>query len=296
MEKKAISLSLNIKSECKFERLIPNSESLEQTASFLRTVYKESAFFTTEYLKWLYSENPHGLVIGFNAYSKNKTLVGHYGLIPAQVLLFGKVKKIGLSINSASSFEMRGKGLFTTLAELSYAAAKAEGYEAIIGIANHHSTNAFVNQLKFDLVCPLEARICFSAPVPNEKQFASVKDLEFLYDSKSVNWRLNHPYHEYYISNTSPSFLVYRAFKVVEILMTFNSTVRDQLALRQTNVTYPKIWIGKSNNLSWRGVLNFKIPQRLRPSPLNLIFRDLIQNRRLRADSLHFECFDFDAY
>jgi hypothetical protein len=283
-------------SEFEFRRLNTDLLNLEQTATFLRTVYPKSNLFNTNYLKWLYSDNPNGSVIGFNAYSKDRKLVGHYGLIPVVVLLFGKVTTIGLSINSATSAEVRGRGLFTTLAELTYAAAKEKGCEAIIGISNKHSTPTFIEKLNFHLVCPLEARICFSTPSPKQNLLRGTTDLEFLYDSDSVNWRLNHPVHKYYVSNSSVNYLVYRAFNFVEILMTYSKAVSTNQSLRHKKLKLPKIWIGKSNVVSWTGVLNLKIPQRLRPSPLNLIFRDLVENRRLEEGNLHFECLNFDAY
>jgi hypothetical protein len=217
-------------------------------------------------------------------------------LIPLKVILFGKVSKIGLAINSASSAEVRGKGLFTTLAKLSFAAAKEEDCEAVIAICNANSTPTYINKLDSDLVCPLEARVCFGTPIRNKNFTSSTKDLEVLYDVYSARWRLNHPSHDYYVSKNSADFLVHKSFKVVEILMTCNESVTAHQPLRETKLKLPKIWIGKSNIVSWGKVLNFNLPRRFRPSPLNLLFKDLTEKRKLDPENLHFECFNFDAY
>jgi hypothetical protein len=57
-----------------------------------------------------------------------------------------------------------------------------------------------------------------------------------------------------------------------------------------------RMWIGIDPHLTKAGVLA-PLPDRLKPSPLNLIFRDLTgKNRTLDRAALRFTLLDFDAY
>jgi hypothetical protein len=57
-----------------------------------------------------------------------------------------------------------------------------------------------------------------------------------------------------------------------------------------------RLTIGLDRSARRRGVL-VSVPDRLKPSPLNLIFRDLSGTpRTLDADHVRWTLFDFDAY
>jgi hypothetical protein len=58
-----------------------------------------------------------------------------------------------------------------------------------------------------------------------------------------------------------------------------------------------KIWMGVDEQLTWKRKLYFNFPDKLKPSPLNLIFRDLTGKNRLPdPKTLRFMNIDFDAY
>jgi hypothetical protein len=55
-------------------------------------------------------------------------------------------------------------------------------------------------------------------------------------------------------------------------------------------------WIGLAPNARWSGIA-LRVPQSMRPSPLNLIFKDLTDAARtLDKSKVFFEAIDFDAY
>ncbi|MCX6297320.1 MAG: hypothetical protein NTX97_14920 [Bacteroidetes bacterium] len=57
------------------------------------------------------------------------------------------------------------------------------------------------------------------------------------------------------------------------------------------------LWIGIDASINWAGSLYFNIPDSMRPSPLNFIFKDLTkENRKLDFKNVRFNAFDFDAY
>ena len=76
--------------------------------------------------------------------------------------------------------------------------------------------------------------------------------------------------------------------------------VRD-LPLPDTSVpmeegtVHRKIWIGLDPAMRWGGAAYLNIPLRFRPSPLNLIFKDLTgQGRVLDPARMRFDAMDFD--
>jgi len=57
------------------------------------------------------------------------------------------------------------------------------------------------------------------------------------------------------------------------------------------------IWMGLDRQLRWQGRCYFNFPNRFKPSPLNLIFRDLTgKNRIPKPEQIRFMALDFDAY
>src|SRR5215467_4083405 len=80
------------------------------------------------YLQWLYRDNPCGHVVGFNAYAGDE-LAAHYATIPVEATLDGAPARGLLSLNTATHPTHQGKGLFTRLAERTYARASELGYE-----------------------------------------------------------------------------------------------------------------------------------------------------------------------
>ena len=57
-----------------------------------------------------------------------------------------------------------------------------------------------------------------------------------------------------------------------------------------------KLWIGLDERFDWKGKLYKDIPMRFRPSPLNLIFKDLTgSGSTLKAEEVRFQALDFDT-
>jgi hypothetical protein len=58
-----------------------------------------------------------------------------------------------------------------------------------------------------------------------------------------------------------------------------------------------RLWMGRSPDIERPALGGFSLPLRLRPSPLNLIFRPLEDDpEEPPRDRFHFEAIDFDAY
>ena len=277
-------------------------QELESVATLLTSVFPKAKHFSVEYLRWQYKENPDGEAVTLNAYH-GEELIAHYAVIPILMNLDGQ-KTLGcLSLNTAVAPKAHGRGLFTRLASQCYKTAFEKGYKFIIGVANANSTPGFVNNLDFQLVKSLDA-FFFYGNVPH---LLSDKGKIFCRDwnDATLMWRLNRPFTSYRISGGSGDKLVYSASQLsgIDVCCLQVSQERiyslhneKELNLPQRNLLRPKIWIGvspKAHKFSFK----IPIPKLLRPSPLNLIFKDLTgRNIEINPERVQFEVLDFDAY
>jgi GNAT superfamily N-acetyltransferase len=246
-----------------------------------------------EYLRWLYGENPWGGAVGFNAYAGDE-LAAHYATIPVEAVLDGAPAKGLLSLNTATHPAHQGKGLFTRLAEQTYAHARELGYEFVVGVANANSTPGFTRKLGFQLVAPLDVLVGiggFAASRDGDVGFA------LAWTEAALRWRIRRP-HARYVATADEPAIVYAHAHRLGILAYLTHAPRPLVAeLPRPRRTQPfRMWIGIDPHLRRRGVLA-PLPDRLKPSPLNLIFRDLTaRQRRLSRETARFTLLDFDAY
>jgi len=263
----------------KFSQLINSTEGIQTTSELLKLVFGNKRF-STEYLNWQYNENPEGQAVGFNAYSESGEFAGHYVCQPMKAILSGKSARGLLSLNTATHPNHQGKGLFTELAKKTYEQAHEFGYEFVIGVANQKSTHGFVKKLGFQFVGKLNAVVgvgsvaenCF---YPNET-FFSQYDFIRVWNKKSLQWRIANPENKYCIRKNKNHF---------EIISTTDNLLIKTVVGSVDETIFPvsssKIQINKpftlliGINSAVKSSLYFSIPDFLRPSPLNLIFKDL---------------------
>jgi GNAT superfamily N-acetyltransferase len=269
--------------------------TLAQMTGLLQVAFPGAAHFTKEVLHWQYKENPDGAAVGFNAWH-GEELAGHYVTIPLEATVNGSTEKGLLSLNTATHPAHQGKGLFTKLATATYERAADEGYGFVVGVANANSTHGFIRKLGFGLVSPLRAMIGMG-PLPlgtsaQEPQFAHA------WGPASIAWRLRHPAYSYSIKEERGHALIlsrrrqYGARYVLgvrELPLSVAGIPQEKGSVRR------KVWIGLDPAMHWGGTLYVNIPMRFRPSPLNLIFKDLTgKNRQLDPARVRFDAMDFD--
>lgn len=231
---------------------------------------------TSEYLNWLYGSNPRGLAVGFDAFH-GEDLVAHYACIPIQIE--GCKKKSLLSLNTATHPQHQGKGLFKTLAETTFN-AQLDDFSNVIGVANSNSTSGFLKHLGFSKLGNLELR------------FGNLKRELIgsrVYSTEEIDWRLSCPLRplkkkalkngDFLISSNSTS----KYIRIKSIISDENRD-RDELQSKVFGLT-----------LDWRRGATpiVKLPEKLKPSPLNLIFKSLGDSNENVLTSFSFP--DFDA-
>lgn len=267
---------------------------LARLAEFLTGVFDRPELFTPDYLRWMYRENPAGPVIGTNAWDRD-ALAGHYAIIPIRSETAAGVHRSALSLNTAVGAPYRLQKLFQRLGEATYASAREQGIVEVIGVANARSTTGMV-RLGFRDCGPLEARISFrpprlASPAPPSWRRA--------WDEESIRWRSRNPQvrysaHEHVGTRMLTSPTAWPGIRVV-LRMEAAAEAVALPAVRRSVRPPLYLWLGRRGDVVLPAGL--PIPIRLRPSPLNLVYRTLdAQHAEPDPERIQLEAFDFDAY
>jgi GNAT superfamily N-acetyltransferase len=274
-----------------------DGEAIRRYASLFAACFPVASRFNKAYLNWLYVSNPNGKAVGFDAWDGD-VLAAHYVTIPLQGSLEGRETRFLLSLNTATHPDFQGKGLFTKLAQRTYEAATALGYGAVIGVANANSTPGFTRKLGFQLVQPLAARIGVGAL--GRTKATAQGQIRTSWSAEALAWRCSNPNNPVYVRERGPVVQVY-AGGVGKFIHAYAELPRDRINCsslpRPGKLLSPmRLYLGlEPGNPRSAGYVD--IPQRLRPSPLNFIYRPLASGvRQLERDAVSFSFIDFDAY
>lgn len=272
--------------------------SLGRYADLFKTCFPTAHHLTSNYLRWLYIENPCGPVIGMDALF-GETLAAHYACIPARVYLDGREVSALLSLNTATHPNFRGKGLFTKLAEATYDAATHKNYAVVYGVANANSTPGFVRKLGFQLVSPLDARIGFSRQLSiNWNRIVEAAQFRRLWDREQLEWRVRNPCNPVSVVRTITGYtgLYARTDRKGIVAWGELPVEMPESMTMAPGILAPRLFLGLVPKNCARVRVSFPIPNRLRPSPLNFILRSLKESVTLDKGMLSFSFIDFDAY
>ncbi len=296
---------------------------LETDRRLLAEVFPhDSKFSNSTFLEWQYTGSPSGEVVCAN---RNDELgrLGHYAVLPQRWSVAGEPTRFALSLNTAVAERGRGQGLFTTLAESTYATARDAGFEAIVGVANAQSTPGFLSKLGFTLVGPLAVSILLPRPFRggDSVQRIALADVSGelldrfrpsdsavarMWDLAELRWRLGDPGRTFSVFQTERLLAITCATKqngipvavVLKVLTAPGATGLSvgklvNAACRHHRAAFA-MHAGSNPSLSLKGI---RLPQRLKPSPLNLIVKSLNPNRQtVEFVPTTFEFLEFDAY
>jgi GNAT superfamily N-acetyltransferase len=258
--------------------IVATRESIAETAQFLRLVWPRARHITAAYLDWEYVRNPCGRAFGFNAFRRGE-MVAHCVVQPLEAGLHGELCRGVLSLNAATHPDARRQGLYFDLAQRTYAEAAEAGYDFGIAVTNHQSTAGFVKHVGFELLGALDAKIGLGPPPLRVSSPAP--EFEKHWTDEMLAWRLENPSVSYRIVSNefSDHSLVYGpagAPGIQTIMGAFpDSLLPERFSLRLRGIHPFRLWAGFDPALDWRHSLYFPIPMSLRPSPLNLIFKEM---------------------
>lgn len=268
-------------------------------AGLFRACFPSATHLDARYLRWLYADNPAGAVVGMDAWDGDR-LAAHYVCVPAEAHWLGRDCRVLLSLNTATHPDYQGRGLFTRLAERTYAAGVEQGFHAVYGVANANSTPGFLRKLGFGLVGPLDARIGIGRiepRPPEESQRGSAFHRRWTIDA--LRWRCANPARPYFMHRVSADALGVsastgwpglRAWAELPGALDPKAAALAPVGLRLHLGLRPGPC--PSSGGAW-----IDIPARFRTSPLNLIFRSLVDGSEpLDRRSVFFGTLDFDAF
>lgn len=132
----------------KIERIDPEAH-LDELVALARIEYGDSEIADSDYLRWQYIGNPAGKAVVVVARSDSGELAGQYVVIPLMFRFDGRPVKGSLSLNTLTHPEFRGQGLFTRMANETYAVCERLRLGITLGFPNKNSYPGFVRKLQF---------------------------------------------------------------------------------------------------------------------------------------------------
>lgn len=277
-----------------------DSQAVSRYERLFNRCFPHAVHLDAPYLKWLYCDNPTGSVIGFDAWDGDR-LAAHYACIPAMARLNGVRSKVMLSLNTATDPDYQGRGLFTKLAEATYAAAAHDGVKAVYGVANANSTPGFIRKLGFSLIKPLDAVIGRGSVLGTHVADAQARAGFYReWSPDTLKWRLSNPARPYRLVRTNSGVLGVEALSGKPTIRAWAEVSTDSaggLCVLRPSLT-ARLHLGATPaGIPRPSGLWVKVPEVLRSSPLNLIFRPLVDQIDIPDSSqVLFGQLDFDAY
>lgn len=253
--------------------------------------------FQFKYLNWLYNDNPDGNFVGIDCFYNNK-LIGQVGGIP-HVFYWNKKKlKFIISINVCVDKNYRGQKLFSKMSNRFELLLKKSNFDGVIAIGNKLATHAWVNSINLVNLGELETFLGWGKI--NESNIYSKKyNFYSAWDSKKLSWRLDNPINQTYLINDDNSKIKliysiteYPMLKAHAPLIFSNKNIQLTKYNKNTNKLF--IFIGKVGKLINKNIIH--IPKKLKPSPLNFLYKSFNENINLDYDKVFFSFLDFDAF
>jgi GNAT superfamily N-acetyltransferase len=233
-------------------------------------------------------------VIGADAWDGER-LAAHYVACPLEARIDGQLVKGLVSLNTATHPDYQGRGLFTKLAEAAYALGAEAGYSFVIGVANANSTPGFLRRLAFQDVGRLDAGVL--ARLPSRLSDAPVQ-YQGAWREELLAWRLANPDGRYVAARRRGLICVWARTHLPFVRCGAFLPDEGQAISAGGVPMAATLFIGLEPRMALARQGFLPIPERFRPSPLNLIWRKIGGGAPavLRPDAVAINFLDFDPY
>jgi GNAT superfamily N-acetyltransferase len=267
--------------------------SLERVSRLLTLVFPKARHLTPRYLAWLYAANPDGPAVACSAFAGDE-LVGHLGAMAMTARIEGEMRRGLLLLNSAVHPRHRRRQLMSRLSETIFPEGIRRGHSFCISTGNRYSTLPLLT--RFKMLQPLEARIGLGRPRRRVGNF--VPSFERIWSDEALRWRLANPEANYGSSRCGANLTVTAATGLRGISTLLYDGPGEAGPMEGDLASGPvRLWLGLDPGIDWGRSAFLPIPQFVRPSPLNLLFRDMSGTGLLPDPGrLVFRGLDFDAY
>jgi GNAT superfamily N-acetyltransferase len=280
--------------------------TLDLYIDLFRACFPAAKQYSPTFLTWQYEQNPDGHVVGTDAFAGNQ-LAATYVCLPCRVVLRGSEVRALLSLNTATHPGHQGKGLFTKLADATYSRAADLGFDVVFGVANQNSIRGFSTKLGFQDVGGLDARIGVGAFPAFKREAVEAAGFRRLWSPQALRWRAANPVNRLIIQRTASSLVNVRGRTQYPGLQVQGLVAVD--GGKDDAADKPTVGLGGGSSPGLRLSLGLEpkafrkagasvlLPDRLKPSPLRLIYRNLHDaHDRIDADAVLFSFVDFDPY
>lgn len=303
--------------------------SLRLTASLLRETFGLDQFDNERYLRWFYDENPLGAAIEEH-FDQGDRRLAHLAGIPQEYHCRESCLPIVFPLHIAVDPTLRGRGMMSQLSTRCFEHARERNdVIAFVGMPNASSTHGYTGRLGFRLVKPLPVRLLLplastsgirshavDAKFLESRQFRDlVESIDFApgpawsqrWTPERVRWRLAAPHASYALHVSAGAIAVSRRTRsfglpfavILKLYPRGGKGERRVAALVSGGCRFHRapfgVYAGWNAHAKVPGI---PLPERLKTSPLNLIFRSL-DAAVIHQDSVTFDTFeflDFDAY
>jgi GNAT superfamily N-acetyltransferase len=277
----------------RLEPLRPDPAALEGVSRLLRLVFPKARHLTPSYLAWQYAANPDGEAVAYSAFAGD-VLVGHLAGMALAARIEGEVRRGLLLLNSAVHPKHRRRGLMSRLSEAIFEEGARRGFAFSISTGNRYSSKPLLT--RYRQIGLLEARVGIGRP----RRGMPVPDPSFarIWSEEALRWRLANPESRYAVQRHEDGIAVSAGGGLPGIGALLYQGPGDPAVADDGPLHGPvRLWLGLDPGIAWRRSAFLPIPQWLRPSPLNLFFRDLTGGGFAPDPGrLIFRALDFDAY
>lgn len=277
-------------------RLAPlalDESDFERISALLRLVFPRARHLTPRYLAWQYARNPDGAAVGYSVFA-GEAMVGHLGGMAIKARIDGESRRGLLLLNSAVHAGHRRRGLMSRLSEAIFAEGAKRGFSFSISTGNRYSSKPLLTRYK--QIGLLDARIGIGWPRRGGE--LARPSFERIWSEEALRWRLANPERRYTVRRRDDGIAVGADVGLPAIGAILYQGPGEAPPAGEGGGPGPvRVWLGLDPGIAWRGSAFLPIPERLRPSPLNLFFRDLTGGGFAPDPGrLIFQALDFDAY
>jgi GNAT superfamily N-acetyltransferase len=277
----------------RLELLRPEPAALDRVSALLRLVFPKARHLTSRYLAWQYGANPDGEAVACSAFA-GPDMVGHLGGMALTARIEGEVRRGLLLLNSAVHAQHRRRRLQSRLSEAIFEEGARRGFSFSISTGNRYSSKPLLT--RYRQIGRLEARI--GVGWPRRGGSVALPSFERIWSEEALRWRLANPERRYDVQPRGEGISVstFTGLPGIAALL-YQGNGDARLAGEGPGAGPMRLWLGLDPGIAWRRSAFVPIPELLRPSPLNLFFRDLTGGGFAPDPGrLIFQALDFDAY
>ncbi|HEX2560342.1 GNAT family N-acetyltransferase [Phenylobacterium sp.] len=275
-----------------------SQQGLAAVAALMRRAFPQAGKYTEAYLNWLYFQNPVGPALAFDV-REGERVVSHGAGILQRLVLHGRPVLGALMLNTATDADRQGRGLFSQVVTAVIEEGRRRGVAALIGVANQNSVGPYVKRLGFHDVRGLDAFVSVAPERIDVSRALAHADLRRDWDDAALAWRMGNPEGRLKVVAVGADALVVEGASTAPLVAARAVIPRRGLSAPEAprSRLRPAVSLALAPAGASRRGVSLTVPDRLRPSPLRLIYFNLEDPAdRLDPDRILFSFLDFDAF